>query len=321
MSRLNFERAKILVVGDVMIDRYLEGRISGISPEADVPVFRKKSDSHYLGGAANVAVNISNLGGEAILIGLVGCDDSGLKMRSILADYSRIHDHILQVPERITTIKTRIINENKHVIRIDTEDDTPINNTDEEKLIQSINNAIKVHTPNGLLFQDYNKGVLTPNVISHTITKCHKLGIKIYVDPKFENIENYLGVTVFKPNKKELEFLLQSRISIQEMMNGGELIELRKRLQCEYLVITISDSGIIYVDDLGIQHIPGITRKVIDVCGAGDTVISVIATALSCGYKIDETIQLANIAGGQVCEHSGVKPIDFQKLASEFLTH
>jgi rfaE bifunctional protein kinase chain/domain len=317
MSELKFEGRKIIVIGDVMIDRYLEGNVSGISPEADVPVFRKQAVSNYLGGAANVAVNISNLGAKSILVGLRGDDESGKELKTLLDENPNIIDYTITSP-RITTVKTRIISDNKHLIRIDSEDDRVISESVESQLLQKIQQAINEQSPEGVIFQDYNKGLLTPHVITETISICRKSGIKTFVDPKFYNIEAYRHATLFKPNKKELEYLIQEQLSIEEMKSGELLMSLRQRMDCQILVVTVGGDGIIYVDDRGIHHCKAIYRNIVDVCGAGDTVISILATALCSEVSTDHAVSLANIGGGQVCGLSGVKAVNYTELTKEY---
>ncbi|NNF32663.1 MAG: hypothetical protein HKN68_01050 [Saprospiraceae bacterium] len=317
MSELKFEGRKIIVIGDVMIDRYLEGNVAGISPEADVPVFRKQAVSNYLGGAANVAVNISNLGAKAILIGLRGNDPIGAELKSLLDENLNIIDYTITCP-RITTVKTRIISDDKHLIRIDSEDNRVVSESIEVQLLQQIQKAIKEECPDGIVFQDYNKGMLTPNIITEVIALSKNMGIKTFVDPKFQNIEAYRHATLFKPNKKELEYLIQEQLSIGEMKSGEILESLRQRMDCKFLVVTVGADGIIYVDNRGIHHHPAIDQDIVDVCGAGDTVISILATALCSDYSIDDAVVLANIGGGQVCGVSGVKAVNYTELKKEY---
>ena len=317
MEQLNFKGIKLLVVGDVMVDRYLEGRVSGQSPEADVPIFRKRSVSIYPGGAANVAANISNLGAQSYLIGTVGNDVIGHQLKDLINGDSSIHNRIITLNDRITTVKTRIISDKIHLARIDEENDEPLSSNQEEMVINHITECIEAINPDGLIFQDYNKGILTHNTIIHTIETCKEKNIATFVDPKFDNLMSYRGVTLFKPNKRELEFLLQDKVSIYELQNTDVLRRLKDRLDCRYLVVTLGGSGIIYVDDHNLQHIQGVDRNVIDVCGAGDTVIASLASAICAGFSIHKSSFIANLAGGLVCEESGVQPIKLHHLEKE----
>jgi len=309
----SFKGKKVLIVGDVMIDSYLWGDISRISPEAPVPVIALRKEESRLGGAANVALNIQSLGAEPILCSVIGEDDKAKLLADLLDENDISSQHIFNSKDRVTTVKHRIISKNQHVIRVDSEMDSPISSNDTEKLLglvfENLNNV------DVILFQDYDKGVLNSNLIEKIIAEANLRNIPIAVDPKKRNFLSYNHVTLFKPNLKELEEGLKIDINSEELDSikqaSNKLLEV---LQVKIALITLSDKGI-YINEEGREEIiPTNSRKIIDVSGAGDTVISVAALGLAVNAKISEVAQIANIAAGLVCEKVGVVPVDRELL-------
>ena len=314
-----FKNKNILIIGDVMLDTYLFGNVERISPEAPVPIVDFISKDIKLGGAANVAINIKNLGGTPILCSVIGNDDKSTTFISILRNMNIITDYIYKSENRITTDKIRIIGNNHQMLRVDQEIRTDLN-SDEEKFLSIIFEALENKKIDCILFQDYDKGVINQNIINIIVEKAKLLNIPITVDPKKKNFLSYNNVTLFKPNFKEFKEGLNINLTNKnEMLEKGAEILHSKGI--EIVFITLSEDGIYlsYKKDNKIINkiIPGIPRDVIDVSGAGDTVISVASMLLN-DIDIEEIAKIANIAGGIVCEEIGVVPIDKNKLLKEY---
>lgn len=314
-----FKNKNILIIGDVMLDTYLFGNVERISPEAPVPIVDFISKDIKLGGAANVAINIKNLGGTPILCSVIGNDDKSTTFISILNNMNIITDYIYKSENRITTDKIRIIGNNHQMLRVDQEIRTDLN-SDEEKFLSIISEALENKKIDCILFQDYDKGVINQNIINIIVEKAKLLNIPITVDPKKKNFLSYNNVTLFKPNFKEFREGLNINLSNKtEMLEKGAEILHSKGI--EIVFITLSEDGIFlsYKKDNHIINkiIPGIPRDVVDVSGAGDTVISVASMLLN-DIDIEDIAKISNIAGGIVCEEIGVVPIDKDKLLEEY---
>lgn len=317
--RENFKKKKIVVLGDMMLDCYYWGNVKRISPEAPVPVVEVESESFKFGGAANVAFNIETLGGNPIPIGVIGKDNFGYIFSSLLTD-AKIDSHALIFDkERPTTAKTRVIAHNQHVVRIDKESTDYISKHNQNKIVEYL--AESIDEIDGIILQDYNKGVLTPSLIERVIELANKNNVLITVDPKFNNFFHYKNVTVFKPNRKEAEDVLGMKIrNDEDILIAGE--KLLSKLECKYLLLTLGEEGIsIFEKGKEVKRMPTKARKVADVSGAGDTVISTLTIALAAGANIVEASYLANYAAGIVCEEVGIVPIDakilFETVARE----
>jgi D-glycero-beta-D-manno-heptose-7-phosphate kinase len=307
-----FKNKKILVIGDLMLDRYIEGTVNRISPEAPVPVVEVKTEFTRMGGAANVAYNLFSLKAIPILIGIVGEDDTGKLLTGLMHNLNLPTEHLLKSKQRPTVVKTRIIANDQHIVRTDRESKLPLEKELVEKVIKAVEKTID--QTDALIIQDYNKGLLTTDIITRII-KIAKTHQKIItVDPKFNNFFQYNSVALFKPNRKETEQALGIRIdSIKDVENSCKL--LLDRLNCESVLITLGEEGMCLVESNGdVFRVPTKARKVHDVSGAGDTVISMLTLALSCGADIKEATTLANYAAGSVCGEVGVVPITPDKL-------
>jgi rfaE bifunctional protein kinase chain/domain len=303
---------RIAVVGDLMLDRYFWGSVARISPEAPVPVVEVDSESNRLGGAANVANNISSLGGTPLLMGVVGQDDSGRALKTIVADNGFPGDGILIDPSRPTTVKTRVIAHHQHVVRVDreTKDDIPADMR--AKILDVLRRSAS--SLDAIIIQDYNKGVVTKELIHELVEFARQQNVIITVDPKFNNFFEYKNVTVFKPNRKETEEALGVRLGDQASIDraGRALVE---RLKAEHVLLTLGERGMSLFDSDGaVTHVPTSARQVADVSGAGDTVISTLTMALAAGASIKEAAMLANVAGGVVCGEVGIVPITVDAL-------
>ncbi len=310
-----FTKLHIAVIGDMMLDCYFWGDVKRISPEAPVPIVEVDEEFYRFGGAANVAYNIVSLGGTPKPVGVIGYDNSASIFNSLLRDAHITSEGIITDDSRPTTTKTRVIAVKQHIVRIDQEKKNDIDDKVEEQILEYINHNIS--NLDGIILEDYNKGVLTKKVIDEVITLSVKNNVIVTVDPKFNNFFNYKNVTVFKPNKKETEDALGIRIKNDEDLKeaGEKLLEL---LNCKYVLLTMGEKGIaVFEKGKDVLRIPTKARKVADVSGAGDTVIATLTMALAAKADIHEAAYLANFAGGLVCEEVGIMPIYADKLFNE----
>lgn len=309
-----FAGKRIAVVGDIMIDRYYWGSVHRVSPEAPVPVVDVESESVRLGGAANVANNIRSLGGIPLLVGLVGDDHPGALFREMLAEQGLETEGIVVDPSRPTTIKTRVIAAGQHVVRVDNESRTEC----PEHLRHRIVDAVKygVQSIDAILMEDYNKGVVTKEIIREITAVALKYDKIITVDPKFNNFLEFKDVTVFKPNRREAEEVLGGRLrSDGEVVRAGKkLLEL---LHARNVLLTRGEEGMsLFEADGTVTHITTAAQNVQDVSGAGDTVISTLTLALAAGMNVRQACLLANCAAGVVVGSVGIVPITPPELLS-----
>jgi len=311
----SFSGKKILVIGDIMIDEYLSGNVSRLSPEAPVPVVEIEEETLRFGGAANVALNIKTLGCEPLLIGLAGQDRMGDELINLLNENDMSNTGIIKSHFRPTTVKTRIIGDNQHIARVDKEVIRASNAEEQEMIKSQIDKLIQL--ADGMILEDYNKGVLTSEIIEFAIEKGKQKNIPVSVDPKFTNFMHYRNVTIFKPNIKEAEQALAQHLRTdEEIVDAGFM--LFKTLNSESVLLTRGAKGMsLFEKNNSVTHIPTIARKVADVSGAGDTVISTMTAACVGGADKKEAAVLANIAAGIVVEEVGIVPIEKNKLLSE----
>lgn len=303
----SFTNKKVLVIGDVMIDEYLRGNVTRLSPEAPVPVVEIDSESYHFGGAANVALNLKTLGCEPIIVGMVGHDRMGEIFIDLLRQELLSADGIIQTDDRPTTVKTRIIGGNQHLARVDREKIKYVSDHLLTKVMETIEQFLT--EIDGIILEDYNKGVLSREVINRTLAAAGERSILSAVDPKFINFLEYKKATVFKPNIKEAAQALARPIETDEdvYLAGRELIE---KLSVECVLITRGAKGLSLFEKNGeITQVPTKSRKVADVSGAGDTVISTVTAALIGGASFKEAAIFANYAAGVVCEEVGIVPI------------
>lgn len=315
-ERIDFSDVKILVIGDVMLDYYLFGDVNRISPEAPVPVVEISSKESRLGGAANVALNIQRLGGTPILLTMVGKDVTGQQLIKMMKLEGIKTTHILQHRNRVTTLKTRVFDDDKQVVRFDEEDVEDMDKPQEDLFIKELNKILKDEKINGILLQDYNKGILTKRVIKQILLLATKLGIQVTVDPKERNFLDYQNVELFKPNLREFTEAIGYRInpkSIDSLRKGAE--ELRRKNRFKNLMITLGPNGIFCFTKDGDSYIvPARQIKAADVSGAGDTVISIASLGIAHNYTIKRIAQLANKGAGAVCKKIGVAPVSLRDL-------
>jgi D-glycero-beta-D-manno-heptose-7-phosphate kinase len=314
----SFSRIKVGVVGDVMLDTYMWGHVERISPEAPVPVVSLDKKELRIGGAGNVALNIQSLGATAFLLTVTG-DDKDAHQLDELFHANRINSsYSLKSSRRLTTNKTRIISRNQQMMRLDSEITTDLDREEEQLLLASFKKFIDTEKPDIVILQDYNKGVLTENVIKEVIRICREANVLTAVDPKRKNFFAYKQADIFKPNLKEVKDGLNLLISdadkpmLEEIHN-----KLKAEIHHKISFITLSEKGVFYKDDERAGVIPSHLRNVADVSGAGDTVIAVASLAYAATRDVHLMAEMANIAGGLVCEVVGTAAIDRQKLLHE----
>ncbi len=308
----NFKGKRIAVIGDMMLDIYFWGDVKRISPEAPVPILEVENEFYRFGGAANVALNISALNGIAEPIGVIGYDNYGTIFNSLLSEQKISHHGLILDESRPTTAKTRVIADSQHIVRVDKESKDTIGKNIQNKLFDYVKSIIK--DLDGIILQDYNKGVLSSSLISQLIELANKNKKLVTVDPKFNNFYEYKNVTVFKPNRKEAEDILGMKIKTDDDISfvGNALL---KKLNAKNVLLTLGEDGIaVFEKGKQEKRMPTKARKVADVSGAGDTVISTLTIALAAGANIYEASYLANYAGGIVCEEVGIIPIELDKL-------
>ncbi len=301
-----------------MLDVYLRGTVNRISPEAPVPVVTVDEKEERPGGAANVALNLRSLGAIPLLCAVTGKDEAFQSIRRILKNNRMTTEGLLTSPNRLTSVKTRVLSRNQQMLRYDSEMTAELNGDEENRLINKVTDMIRKHKPAALIFEDYNKGVLTEKVIRDLIKICRSQKILTAVDPKKKNFFAYKNIDLFKPNLREIREAFNSDISdINKTALTAVSNELIKKLSNKITLITLSEMGIFFhsAKDSGIfaaHH-----RDIADVSGAGDTVIAVMTLCLAIGMSLPEAANLANIAGGLVCEHPGVVPVTAGMLLSE----
>lgn len=318
----DFQKVKVLIIGDVMIDSYIWGKVDRISPEAPVPIVAVNRREDMLGGAANVALNIKALGATPILCSVIGKDSKAFDFERLLNKDGLPSEGIIQSKERITTVKFRVIGNNTQLLRVDEEVTHDLSSRDEALLQNQIFQLIENNQADVILFQDYNKGVITAALIENVIARAKRHNIPVVVDPKKKNFENFKGVTLFKPNLKELKEGLNIEFDDN---NREELIQAVNQLQeqqdIQMVMATLSENGVfISFRNKTTTHthaVPAHVRQIADVSGAGDTVISVAAICLALNIQPADMAAISNLAGGLVCEYVGVVPVDKTRLLNE----
>ncbi len=306
---------RVIVIGDAMVDTYLWGKVERVSPEAPIPIVSVTDRESRLGGAANVSLNIQSLGAVPVLFSVVGDDDKGRKFKKMigksnLADYGIFID-----PDRITTVKSRIIGKGQHIARVDEESTEFISNELEQKILKGIRTEIENHTVQVIIFVDYDKGVITPTLFEEVNKLAKANGIPIAVDPKKRNFNCYKNIELFKPNFKE--FVDGTGLPIKK----GDLEALREAAHAikekqnfKLIFITLSEMGVFISNGVKEQYYPAVIRHIADVSGAGDSVISVASLAMAAKLSPKTMALMSNIAGGLVCENLGVVPVDKNQL-------
>ncbi len=314
----SFAKKKVLIVGDVMIDSYIWGKVDRISPEAPVPILSVEKREDRLGGAANVALNVQSLGAEALLCSVIGEDSNAELFIDLLHQHKLKSIGIVRDASRKTSKKTRVIGHHQQLMRVDEEHTHPINSSIEAKLFEKIKEIASSENIDIIVFEDYDKGCISTQLIADVVAFSNEVAIPVVVDPKKRNFLSYKNVTLFKPNLKELKEGLKLEFDAydhQALIAASK--QLKDLLKANAIMITLSEQGVLIMDDVSTKIIPAHIRNIADVSGAGDTVISVTALALAAGLSIQKAAALANLAGGLVCEKVGVVPIEKAELLNE----
>ncbi len=320
----DFTKQKVAVIGDVMLDTYWWGNVDRISPEAPVPVVAVTKKEQRIGGAGNVALNIASLGAVVHMLSVLGKDEDGEQLTGLLQQNNINTKYLVQSEQRITTNKIRIISRNQHMMRLDAEMANDMPADDEDRLLYAFENYIAAENPTIVILEDYNKGILTENVIKGIITLCKKHQILMAVDPKRKNFFAYEGVDIFKPNLKEVKDglnIIRDEINISVLKDMHLLLQ--EKLKHRISLITLSEKGVFYAQHPVDQQeneasiIPTHIRSIADVSGAGDTVIAVAALVYAATADAKLMAEMANIAGGLVCEEVGTVAINKQLLIEE----
>ena len=314
----DFTQLKVAVVGDVMLDTYWWGNVDRISPEAPVPVVAVTKKEQRIGGAGNVALNITSLGAAVHILSVLGKDEDGEQLTNLLQQNNINTSYLVHSEQRITTNKIRIISRNQHMMRLDAEMANDMSATDEDRLLYAVENYVAAENPNVVILEDYNKGVLTENVIKRIIALCKKNQILTAVDPKRKNFFAYEGVDIFKPNFKEVKDglnIIREGVNISVLKDMHLL--LKEKLHHRISLITLSEKGVFYQQENDASIIPTHIRSVADVSGAGDTVIAVAALVFAATSDTKLMAEMANIAGGLVCEEVGTVAINKALLIDE----
>ncbi|MBT33700.1 MAG: D-glycero-beta-D-manno-heptose-7-phosphate kinase [Thalassobius sp.] len=314
--RADFSNLNALIIGDVMIDSYVWGKVSRISPEAPVPIVNVDRREIRLGGAGNVALNIKALGANPILCAVTGNDDESRNVSYLLAKRKLSTDGIFSINDRLTTVKHRILAGSQHMMRIDTETEEEIADIEKERILDYIKGILD--QVDVIIFEDYDKGVLSESLIQSVVTLAKSHSIPTIVDPKKRNFLSYKGVSLFKPNLKELKEGLKVEFDKNDLKALDQsLNKLNEVMPTESSMVTLSENGVYISDFKDKHHINAHKREIADVSGAGDTVVSIAALCMAAGLPLDKIAAISNLGGGLVCEHLGVVPINLDTLLNE----
>jgi rfaE bifunctional protein kinase chain/domain len=314
----DFKNIKAGVIGDIMLDTYLWGHVERISPEAPVPVVTLDKREYRIGGAGNVALNLASLGASVSTFSIIGTEEEGKLLEGLLATNQINTGYLLKSETRITTSKARIMGRNQQMLRLDSETTRDLSVQEEDELLSQVERYLEQESPQVMIFEDYNKGVLTQRVIKTVIELCNRRQVVTAVDPKRKNFFSYQGVTIFKPNLKEvkegLNLLLEEiRLPALQKIHA----QLAERLHHLISFITLSEKGVFYQDAVGAAIVPSHLRNIADVSGAGDTVIAVASLVYAVTKNTRLMAEIANIAGGLVCEEVGTAAINKDRLLFE----
>ncbi len=314
----DFKKIKVAVIGDVMLDTYWWGHVDRISPEAPVPVVAVDKKEYRIGGAGNVALNTVALGAETSIISVIGTDINGEELTKLYQKQGIDTRYLIASVERITTNKIRIISRNQQMMRLDEEMTTDISFELQTQLLDRVTQCIADNKPDILIFEDYNKGILTEVLIAKLIVLCKANNIITSVDPKRKNFFAFKGVTIFKPNLKEVKEGLNILLEDVNITSLNHVYtQLQAKLQHQISFITLSEKGVFYKDASDSKIISTHIRNIADVSGAGDTVIAVASLVYATTKNMNLAAEMANIAGGLVCEEVGTAAIDKAKLLKE----
>jgi D-glycero-beta-D-manno-heptose-7-phosphate kinase len=309
-----FRHASVLIVGDVMLDQFVVGRVNRISPEAPVPVVEFEHDEYRVGGASNVAHNVRELGGDVDLVGLTGTDGAGHRLRRLLGEHGIGTSGLVADPSRRTTTKLRIVtNRNQQVARIDYETDLEATGASEEALASQVERLAQ--KASAIVVSDYLKGAVTRSLMQRVVAAARARSIPVLVDPKIPHIDYYAGATIVTPNHHEAEVATHLRIRRDEDAVEAARV-FRARAGCDYVLITRGEHGMCLLDSQGAAHFPAVAREVSDVTGAGDTVIATLALGLAAGADLRDACTLANHAAGLVVARFGPAAVTPDELVA-----
>lgn len=311
-----FAKLRVMVIGDLMVDAYTWGKVTRISPEAPVPVVNVVKRENRLGGAGNVVLNLASLGAKPLVFSVIGDDSTGSSLLDILREAGLSVDGIIQEAGRPTTVKERVIAGSQQLLRVDSETEKAISSASVSALLAAVKAAIS--NVDVIIFEDYDKGVLSAGLIQEVMAMAKSAGIPTVVDPKKKNFFAYQGATLFKPNLHELrDGLGLDSSDLSSLALPATVKKFKESQNFEGLFVTLSERGV-YMDFRSEQvAIPAHIRQIADVSGAGDTVISIAACALAAGASPAQIAELANLGGGLVCEFLGVVPIEVNLLKRE----
>ncbi len=314
----SFHSKRIAVIGDIMLDKYIFGHVSRISPEYPVPVVDVTHEEHRLGGAANVALNTLSLGSETLLIGITGADGN----REILLDLFRSRglatEGMICDSSRPTTCKTRILSQNHHITRVDFESRKEVDAEIGQAILDSFDAIIQ--SIDAVVLEDYNKGVLSASVIRHIITSANRHKVPVLVDPKLRNFFAYKGCSIFKPNLSEIAASLGIILHNNDKEVEAACLALKKKIEADTIIVTRGDKGMTIYNG-SFTHIEATSLEVTDVSGAGDTVIGLLALGAATGLDIITNATIANLAAGTVCQEVGAVPAKPEKLLKAYQQH
>jgi D-beta-D-heptose 7-phosphate kinase/D-beta-D-heptose 1-phosphate adenosyltransferase len=306
-----------LVIGDLMLDRYLWGEVERISPEAPVPVVLIKNETECVGGAANVAANLAGLNIRTHLVGFIGADNNGVRLQHAIAELGVDASGLVKAEHHPTIAKTRILGGHQQMMRLDQEDRAQYSEADMQNLLAALRSQLAAR-PAIVVLSDYAKGVLTPQLCQAVIAEARKLDIPVLVDPKGRDYNKYTGATALTPNKRETADACGVRVDDTEALLAAAA-RLRETLKLDFLAVTRSEEGVSLIEDGHTLHIPATAKQVFDVSGAGDTVIATLAAGLIAGLERQQALHLANLAAGVVVGKVGTAPIKYEELLRKLM--
>ena len=311
-----FNNLRVLVIGDAMVDSYVWGKVERISPEAPVPVVQVRKKEKRLGGAANVVINIQALGATPVLCTVIGNDLEGNYFNDLLEERNIPREGVILSDTRKTTIKERFLSGSQHILRVDDEHDHDLTRKEKNALKSKID--VLLGSVEAVVFEDYDKGILSKEIIEFTLRRSNELGIPSVVDPKRKNFYSYHGATLFKPNLKEIKEGMKIDLENDDLKGLKAVVaKLKQKMALKYVMVTLSERGILISGNVSELHIPAHVRSVSDVSGAGDTVVSIASLCMALNLSPGFIAELSNLGGGLVCEYLGVVPIDKEKLFQE----
>ncbi|HYW35431.1 MAG TPA: D-glycero-beta-D-manno-heptose 1-phosphate adenylyltransferase [Balneolaceae bacterium] len=308
-----FTDKNVIVIGDLMLDKYITGEVTRVSPEAPVPVVQLADEKQTLGGAGNVALNLCGLGISVDLISVIGNDVQGEIIKNMFVENELSQEHISVSPVKPTITKTRIVGEHQQIVRVDREDRKDVRSEIEQKLTADFNDAIQDDAVDAVIISDYAKGTITDKLCKYVIEESNDKNIPVLVDPKGKNFDKYKNATILIPNEKELS-LASHREFKDEKTFRKTSVQIRDALNLKDLVVTLGERGILHFARDYTRHISTRAREAYDVSGAGDTVIALVTAGLISYLPIDESLELANMAAGYVVSKTGTHPMSYAEL-------